>query len=342
MTSPLLNSAMMKKISFSLSLLLLSPFIFSQDAEVWPQPNAVWQYCVSEDFPEFQTWTHTFAYTTDTMIGGHAYAMVQHTEVNGEALSPDGSSWVVPEEAMRTYFRQAGDTIYRHVNGQDYVFMVQGIDISAEFTTFRSTYMDWELWNCAPELPLEVLSVQELDYAGATYRELNLKDLDPYFNQEFSFDNTYEFIEGIGLKNGFIYLTPEHSGIGDIFDSGDLSQCMGGAFHLPASSLYHYHDDNVNIDFFQCDFSVSTTNVSQERNITVYPNPSQGQFTIHIDGAGQGLLDIQVFDLSGKVMLQQNQVSANQKIDISSISPGLYLLHVRDERQSYIEKLVVQ
>lgn len=75
--------------------LLLFAFIVSslsaQDTDTWPQPGAVWKYCVTGDYPSFTVWSLTFAYTSDTVIGSHSYAMVQHTEVNNESLAADGS-----------------------------------------------------------------------------------------------------------------------------------------------------------------------------------------------------------------------------------------------------------
>lgn len=335
---------MKKRLYFSLLFVaLLSCPLSAQVTQSWPKANAVWKYCVQGDYPNFDVWLLTYAYTADTLIGAHSYAMVQHTEVDGQPLAADGSSWWIPEENMRSYFRQSGDTIYRHVNDHDYVFMVLGLEVNQGFSSFRSMYDDWDQWNCNDELPLQVLSFAEPQYAGVTYRELSLQDIDPYFINVSSNGNFYTFIEGIGLKDHFVYLTPEHADIGgDLNENGDLADCLGSVLHLPVSTLCHYHDDNVSIDSFLGGVGVSTVNALQGRGLSVFPNPSSGHFALGLADGNLAVLDVQVFDLSGKLLSHIPQVPSGQSISTHTLHPGLYVVHATDGNHSFVGKLVVR
>ncbi|MCA1764400.1 MAG: T9SS type A sorting domain-containing protein [Flavobacteriales bacterium] len=333
----------MKQIAIVLLVFFFSSHLSAQESESWPRPGAEWNYCVYGDYPSFNVWSHTFAYTADTVIGSHTYAMVQHTEVNGEPLAEDGSSWFILEEYTRTYFRQSGDTVYRRVNGQDYVFMINGIVADEEFTTFRSTYNEWGQWSCTDELPLKVIATEETEYGDATYREVSLQDLDPFFNTENSMENTYVFIEGVGLKNGFTYLTPELIYEGETNQSDDLAECLGGVLHLPWSALHHYSDNETEIDFFECDITVSTDDVTADRAFfRLFPNPAKDIVTIETTGDAQLRLQVRMYDMRGMLLKQYVNVMSGTQLDLGKLTRGIYTVSVESDSGVATQKLVIQ
>jgi len=326
-------------------LLLLSFFcttLVAQESDTWPKPGAVWKFCMQGDYPLFTVWSHTYAYTTDTVIGAHNYAMVQHSEVNNEPLAADGSSWWVPEEDMRVYFRQSGDTIYRYANGQDYVFFVQNIEVDQSFTSFRSLNLEWQSWNCTDELPLKVISDDETEYSGVTFREWVLQDMDPYFNESFSFENTYTFIEGVGLNRDVIYLTPEHV-VNTHNESGDLSECLGGVSHLGISQLYHYHDNEMNIDLSTCNFTVSIDESDFSTSVLLlFPNPAKDKVNVQLNGDYNGQIHVRVFDPRGIICHEQLQFTSETPLDINGLTPGLYLVVAETDHRVFTQKLVIE
>jgi len=333
----------MKQIATVILIFFFNSFILAQETDAWPKPGAEWGYCVYGDYPDFNVWSHTFAYTADTVIGSHTYAMVQHTEVNGEPLAEDGSSWFIPEENMRSYFRQSGDTIYRHVNGQDYIFMVNGMQVEEEFSTFRSTYNEWEQWNCADELPLQVISAEETVYGDETYREVSLRDLDPFFNSQNEIENIYSFIEGVGLKSSIVFLTLEIIVDGEINESGDLSECLGGVLHLPSSSLFSYSDDETEIEFFECDIMVSTDDIGEDQtSISFYPNPANDVITLKTKDNGQQRFQVTIYDLQGVRLKQYVNVKSGTQLDLSQRTKGIYMIRVESDHGIYTQKLVIQ
>ncbi len=85
--------------------------------------------------------------------------------------------------------------------------------------------------------------------------------------------------------------------------------------------------DNVNIDN-----AVGLHEHEFTGNIIVYPNPSNGLFNIVMNGLQKDLLDIQLYNMEGK-LLQQNAVhvfgSYKSTLDMSTYSKGIYFLEIK-------------
>ncbi len=79
----------------------------------------------------------------------------------------------------------------------------------------------------------------------------------------------------------------------------------------------------------------------------VYPNPTQAQqINIRTPSQQYGLLKLSVTDLSGQPLIQQEKRldAATQvfSLDLSSLSKGMYLLHVEDSERKGIQKILIQ
>ncbi|PHQ31075.1 T9SS-dependent M36 family metallopeptidase [Leeuwenhoekiella nanhaiensis] len=73
----------------------------------------------------------------------------------------------------------------------------------------------------------------------------------------------------------------------------------------------------------------------------LFPNPSRGQVNVFINGNfGEG--NITVFDLSGRKVLTQKHVLSDQiEINTSSLSQGVYILQVKNDKVSASRKLII-
>ena len=77
--------------------------------------------------------------------------------------------------------------------------------------------------------------------------------------------------------------------------------------------------------------------------ISVFPNPSNGVFTISNSHSGQGKKLITIFDLFGRIVNPQINFSGNEIIiDLTQYSSGIYLLEIRSEDGSniYSQKII--
>ena len=87
----------------------------------------------------------------------------------------------------------------------------------------------------------------------------------------------------------------------------------------------------------------STTNTSVQAMLPeyegafMYPNPAQDFMTVDYDGNDEPIVEIR--NLSGQV-LYHSDLATNEKIDISTFRPGVYLVEVIGSETRMIEKLI--
>ncbi|MEM9819837.1 MAG: LamG-like jellyroll fold domain-containing protein [Bacteroidota bacterium] len=81
--------------------------------------------------------------------------------------------------------------------------------------------------------------------------------------------------------------------------------------------------------------------------LSIYPNPTSGEVTIEVKGAGANDLQLEIFDLTGRLIQQEqigrlNNAEVRHQLDISQLVNGLYLLKVMDGTKVMVRQLVKQ
>ena len=80
-------------------------------------------------------------------------------------------------------------------------------------------------------------------------------------------------------------------------------------------------------------------------SLNVYPNPTNGKFTVSINNPEAANMTLELVNISGQVVYR-NEVkgaySYNEDIDASSFAKGVYYLKVNDGNAVKVEKVVVQ
>ena len=76
-----------------------------------------------------------------------------------------------------------------------------------------------------------------------------------------------------------------------------------------------------------------------ENSISVYPNPAKD--LLHIGSSLNQNLRAQLFDVSGKMQLEQS-IASSATIDLNSLSKGIYILKLSNESQHITRKVVVE
>jgi hypothetical protein len=99
---------------------------------------------------------------------------------------------------------------------------------------------------------------------------------------------------------------------------------------------------NVIFTFDNC---VGISEHAANPNFTISPNPARSSFRLHILNRSADL-SVQLMDLTGRKLLETSFISAGDQsddktINISSLNPGTYILHVRSEKFAGSAKLVV-
>jgi hypothetical protein len=77
-------------------------------------------------------------------------------------------------------------------------------------------------------------------------------------------------------------------------------------------------------------------------DITVYPNPSTGEFTIDVQDLGKGV--IEVYDMTGKKVesFELNDDVSSYRLDLTGYAKGVYMLNVVSDQQVKTKKLVIE
>jgi len=77
-----------------------------------------------------------------------------------------------------------------------------------------------------------------------------------------------------------------------------------------------------------------------KENLKIYPNPTEGTFTVH--SGFENSITLQIMDLLGKQVLKSSSVSKGiNQINASELGKGIYLVRFTLGEKSYVEKLVI-
>jgi hypothetical protein len=137
-----------------------------------------------------------------------------------------------------------------------------------------------------------------------------------------------EKIEGENYKN--------FSSI-DITNTGYL---ITGSFYdsllLDTIQLDNPYHQNFIAKYSLGGFLKTTENVFSE-NVNIYPNPSQGKFTI------QSFLksNICIYNVLGKCILIYQNLDPNIQIDLNSKPKGIYFIEINNEKKKEVHKVII-
>ncbi|MFG6686723.1 T9SS type A sorting domain-containing protein [Mariniflexile sp. HNIBRBA6329] len=129
--------------------------------------------------------------------------------------------------------------------------------------------------------------------------------------------------------NGHIYITSP----GSLSITGNQTTLLNGYISsgkivATAGALQVVYDGT------KTTVSVDPTTLSIEKNVTlkqvkVYPNPTNGEFTIDLPNA-QNLLSVELYNINGGLISSQNYMNPTQKLklNISEVPTGIYFLKI--------------
>jgi len=86
---------------------------------------------------------------------------------------------------------------------------------------------------------------------------------------------------------------------------------------------------------------VSTTSTEELTNapFSVQPNPASDKIVFQSDSVIS--FDYEMMDYTGKV-LEIGNISGGEQIDLAQLNEGMYLLKVKSDSQTYVERIVVR
>jgi hypothetical protein len=80
----------------------------------------------------------------------------------------------------------------------------------------------------------------------------------------------------------------------------------------------------------------------QGNELSIFPNPTKGNFKIVPAKGYNGILDVQIVDMDGRIMLEKQYSGKKEyEVDLSSASAGSYQIMIRTEKNLVVRKLVI-
>ncbi|MFP4287739.1 MAG: T9SS type A sorting domain-containing protein [Bacteroidales bacterium] len=88
------------------------------------------------------------------------------------------------------------------------------------------------------------------------------------------------------------------------------------------------------------------TTIEKKYDINILPNPAREETTALISQPGPSDFQLTISDLSGRVLMVKTirHIQAGQKhsIKTGSLNKGTYIIEISDNKNRYVEKLVIE
>jgi Secretion system C-terminal sorting domain/FG-GAP-like repeat/HYDIN/CFA65/VesB-like, Ig-like domain len=138
------------------------------------------------------------------------------------------------------------------------------------------------------------------------------------------------------ITGSFVY-TPD---IGAILEVG-ADQSLEAEFTPTDEINYNKASKTVYITVTE------TTGIQEkiEESLNIYPNPNNGKFYVHYEIKGNELIKLQLIDLSGKIILNEQLTASdlnNYQIQIPNADKGTYILRLTMNEKEVKQKIVIQ
>jgi hypothetical protein len=141
-------------------------------------------------------------------------------------------------------------------------------------------------------------------------------------------DSVYVGTSGESMYNG------EHS----LFDEMGLNPNSNGTAGTP-TWYYLTSTPMVRMNFDPASVISAVSDVKQTI-FNVYPNPSNGVFTIELDATEKH--DITVNNALGQTVISTTNSGMNTIIDLSNFDKGVYTVELKNNNSTYVEKVIVE
>lgn len=101
----------------------------------------------------------------------------------------------------------------------------------------------------------------------------------------------------------------------------------------------------VNKKDFKITADLSTEEFEMADNLSVYPNPNNGDFYLKLGIIESPIVEVQIFNLEGRRVYENSFQASNsfeQNIQMNQVQSGLYILRVRNGNKTINKKLIIR
>jgi hypothetical protein len=191
------------------------------------------------------------------------------------------------------YLREEGSQVY---------FIFAGTNNEVLLYDFDLAVGDWiEFGGCYFQESHEVTSISTIDINGQERKVFHFEDLD------------FDLVEGIGWTEGPL-------------DDG----CQDSSFQF--NELVCFQKDNSNFSFTEnvdCALVTSTTAPQRQESVfSLFPNPVHSTFQIQFEGTASSTVDLELYDITGKLVASWEQLNDTQQYNIRHLPKGIYIVQL--------------
>jgi hypothetical protein len=96
-------------------------------------------------------------------------------------------------------------------------------------------------------------------------------------------------------------------------------------------------------DLYIARYGLNTTGIAENSNnksMQVYPNPSNGLFTLSFSDPAE--YTVKIYDLRGVCVVNETVTTLSTQLDLSNLSNGVYFLNANGANKNFQQKLVIQ
>ena len=111
---------------------------------------------------------------------------------------------------------------------------------------------------------------------------------------------------------------------------------------------YFFYNWDISTESCYSDFKEfifeDCTNITEKDkiNFDIIPNPNNGVFNIIFEKTMNGLSKINIYDIGGKIIYNKDITSNDNKINLSNIEKGIYLITVENNLHKTVKRIIVQ
>lgn len=287
-------------------LLLLFVFILqipkAQAQVVFCPAGAEWNYYFSTGIGGTLE-NETIKYVRDTVIGNDNIKILRSSR-----LYADGNP--IPPNFL-THIKQKGDTIFFSNFSTQYKWQVLYNFAALANQGWQVSHIGCPV-NAIVTSSYNVVSIGSVIENNVTLKKLNM--------------GTFSITERFG-SSGFLFMLSNKGNCHTDYFAGSLCY-KDNSFGLKQFSS------------FPCDYS-SMVGLSKHvinKDITIFPNPTNGKFTITSETSQ--ISNLAIHNAIGDVVYSQQNTNLNNQIDLSFLPQGIYLVSVESNKIRKTMKLV--
>lgn len=297
-------------------------------------------------------------YTIDTLSTGEYIIAGSFTHVNGHPtnnIAKLNADFSVDTEFESVLVNQ-GTAFTQLIDSQDRIWAIIGnghlIDFPDSQTSLFRVSADGFLDN-AFEIPI-IQRVNDNNDLVQSYSSILVEDEDGRFIVA-GFFNQYNGVD----KNGLIKIEDDGALIEEAFDGMGTDEAIWGSYteYAGITTIKQLPDGKILLggrfssfggESYSClvrlqpSGFVGLNDIEGRGKLKLYPNPAQNTVRIEVPDKNEQVSQIEIFDLSGRLVKSQSLNTLQAVIDVSDLHRGLYLVKAKTDSGVYSQTLVLQ